>query len=177
MENRRGETGMLETRNLTLDKAKQEDWAAMYRNVWSHWESAKYMMWSVTQCQEDAPERMRRTIEFQKSHNTYLVYLKVTGEAVGFAGVEQTSPTVWEEAGICLGPDYVGQGYGKQILQCLVDYAKSLGAEEFVCYAREQNAASRALIASLGFVQVGAEEKVDERDGSAYTNLKFHKTL
>lgn len=168
---------MLETKDLILDKAKQEDWEAMYRNVWSHPESAKYMMWSVMEDEADAPDRMRRTIQFQKSHDTYLVYLKATGEAIGFAGVEQMGPTIWEEAGVCLGPDYVGRGYGKQILQRLVDYAKSLGAEEFVCYAREQNAASRALIASLGFAQVGAEEKTDGRDGSSYTNLKFHKTL
>lgn len=168
---------MLETKDLILDKAKQEDWRAMYRNVWSHPESAKYMMWSVTEDEADAPDRMRRTIQFQKSHDTYLIYLKATGEAIGFAGVEQMGPTIWEEAGVCLGPDYVGRGYGKQILQRLVDYAKSLGAEEFVCYAREQNAASRALIASLGFAQAGAEEKTDERDGSSYTNLKFHKTL
>ncbi len=58
-----------------------------------------------------------------------------------------------------------------------MDYAKSLGAEEFVCYAREQNAASRALITSLGFTQFAEEEKVDDRDGSTYTNLKFHRTL
>ena len=168
---------MLETKDLILDKARLEDWEAMYRNVWSHPESAKYMMWRVTEEEAGAPDRMRRTIEFQKSHDTYLVYLKATGEAVGFAGVEQMGPTTWEEAGICLGPDYVGRGFGRQILQRLVDYAKSLGAEEFVCYAREQNAASRALITSLGFAQVGAEEKTDERDGGSYINLKYRKVL
>lgn len=168
---------MLETKDLILDKARFEDWEAMYRNVWRHPESARYMKWRVTQREEDAPDRMRRTIEWQKIHDTYLVYLKASGQAIGFAGVERMGPTTWEEAGVCLGPDYVGRGYGKQILQCLVDYAKSLGAEEFICYAREQNAASRALITSLGFAQAGAEEKVDERDGSTYTNLKFHRAL
>ncbi len=168
---------MLETKDLILDKAKFEDWEAMYRNVWRCPESARYMVWRVTEDASDAPGRMRRTIEFQKDHDTYLVYLKATGEAVGFAGVEQMGPALWEEAGICLGPDFAGRGYGKQILQCLVDHAKSLGAEEFVCWAREQNAASRALIASLGFVPAGAEERVDERDGSTYTYLKYHKAL
>ncbi len=168
---------MLETKDLILDKAGFEDWEAMYRNVWRHPESARYMRWRVTMDPADAPDRMRRTIEWQKAHDTYLVYLKATGQAIGFAGVERMSPTAWEEAGICLGPDYVGRGYGKQILQRLVDYAKSLGTEEFVCYAREQNTASRALITSLGFAWIDAEEKVDERDGSTYTYLKFHKAL
>ena len=168
---------MLETNDLILDKARPDDWQAMYRNVWSHPESAKYMMWSVTQREEDAPDRMRRTIEFQKSHDTYLVYAKATGEAIGFAGLEQLSPTVWEEAGICLGPDYVGRGYGRQILQCLIQRAKELGAQEFVCSAREQNTASRALIRSMGFVQFDAEERVDERNGQPYTYLKFKLLL
>lgn len=168
---------MLETKDLILDKAKLEDWEAMYRNVWRHPQSARYMKWRVTADPADAPDRMRRTIEWQKIHDTYVVYSKASGEAIGFAGVERMGPALWEEAGICLGPDYVGRGYGRQILQCLVDYAKSLGAEEFVCYAREQNVASRALITSLGFTQFAEEEKVDDRDGSTYTNLKFHRTL
>lgn len=168
---------MLETKDLILDKARQEDWQAMYRNVWSHPESARYMMWSVTRREEDAPDRMRRTIEFQRSHNTYLVYSKSTGEAIGFAGVEQLSPTAWEEAGICLGPAFVGKGFGKQILQCLIQYAKGLGAQEFIASAREENQASRGLIESMGFTPFGAEEKTDQRDGSAYRNLKYKLRL
>lgn len=168
---------MLQTPDLILDKGKFEDWQAMYRNVWRHPESARYMMWRVTEDEKDAPDRMRRTMEFQKTHDTYVVYLKATGEAIGFAGVERMSPTVWEEGGICLGPDFVGKGYGKQLLQCLMDYAKSLGAEEFVASAREKNTASRALIASLGFTQYAAEERTDDRDGSTYTMLKFKRAL
>ena len=168
---------MLETKDLILDRGKFEDWEAMYRNVWRHPESAKYMLWRVTEHIEDAPDRMRRNIEWQKVHDTYFVYLKATGEAIGFAGVERISPTLWEEGGICLGPDFVRKGYGRQILQCLLDYAKAQGAEEFVAYAREKNAASRALIASMGFAQTGSEERVDDRDGSAYTMLKFRRAL
>ena len=117
---------MLETKDLILDKGRFEDWEAMYRNVWRHPESARYMR--VTDHPEDAPDRMRRNIQWQKVHDTYFVYLKTTGEAVGFAGVERISPTLWEEGGVCLGPDFVGKGYGKQILQCLLDYARAGGA-------------------------------------------------
>lgn len=168
---------MLETKDLILDKAKPEDWRDMYRNVWRHPESARYMMWSVTRREEDALDRIRRTIEFQKSHDTYLVYLNATGEAIGFAGVEQMSPTVWEEGGICLGPDYVGRGFGRQILQCLIQHAKELGAKEFVASAREENTASRALIASMGFTQFDAEERTDDRDGSTYMYLRYQLSL
>jgi len=50
-----------------------------------------------------------------------------SGEAIGFAGVERISPTLWEEGGICLGP--------------------------------------------------GSEERVDDRDGSTYTMLKYRRAL
>ena len=168
---------MLETKDLILDKAKPDDWQAMYRNVWSHPESTRYTVWSVTEREEDAPDRMRRTIQFQKNHDTYLVYLKASGEAIGFAGVEQMSSTVWEEAGICLGPDFMGKGYGTQILRCLIQYAKELGAKEFIASAWEQNQASRALITSLGFTQFDAEERTDERNGSPYTYLRYKLSL
>ena len=65
---------MLETKDLILDKGRFEDWEAMYRNVWRHPESARYMQWRVTDHPEDAPDRMRRNIQWQKVHDTYFVY-------------------------------------------------------------------------------------------------------
>ena len=84
---------------------------------------------------------------------------------------------MYQEAGICLGPDYVRRGFGRQILQCLMEHAKELGAKEFVCCAREQNTASRGLITSMGFEQFKAETRVDERDGSSYIYLRYRRTL
>lgn len=46
---------MLETKDLILDKAKFSDWEGMYENVWSHPESAKYMLWKLTTNEDDAP--------------------------------------------------------------------------------------------------------------------------
>ena len=52
----------METKELVLGKAKFEDWEAMYRNVWSRPEAAKYMMWTVTADEEGAKERIKRSI-------------------------------------------------------------------------------------------------------------------
>lgn len=164
---------MIETPDLTLEKARLSDWADMYRNVWSRPESARYMLWSVTTSEEDARARMERTVAWQKEHDTYLVYEKATGRAIGFAGVERVEPGVYEEAGICLGPDYVGRGYGSQILQALIQYCKeSFGAKEFRYSTRAENLASLALARSFGFVPVGEELRTDERDGHSYWVLK-----
>ena len=82
---------MLETQDLILDKAKPSDWRDMYQNVWSRPESARYMLWRVTTSEQDAQLRMQKTIAFQKNHDTYLVYEKESGKAIGFAGVERTA--------------------------------------------------------------------------------------
>lgn len=168
---------MLKTRDLLLDKAKASDWEAMYRNVWSHPESARYMHWDVTTNEADAKARILRTIEFQKTHDAYLVYDAKSGQAIGFAGVSQLEPGVYEETGICLGPDFTRKGYGKQILACLMDHSRVLGAKAFRYSVRAENAASRALAHSFGFQLQSESEEIDPRDGSHYILQRYIRTL
>lgn len=165
---------MLETKDLILDKAKFSDWEGMYGNVWSHPESAKYMRWNLTTNENDAKIRIQKTIEFQKDHDTYLVYEKKSLTPIGFAGVEQISPSVCQEVGICLGPDYVHRGLGKQILQCLIQHSREkYGATEFIYSTRDKNAASIRLAESMGFTLIGSEPQTDNRDGHSYQMLKY----
>lgn len=169
---------MIETKDLYLDKAKFSDWEAMYCNVWSRPESAKYMFWNATTSEADARLRMQRTIEFQKNHDTYLVYEKASGQAIGWAGVEQAGPRVCQEAGICLGPAFVRRGYGTQILQALLDHSREVyGAEEFRCFSRADNEATRALVQKLGFRLVSARWEASCRDGSPVQILTYSKQL
>ena len=56
----------IETADLLLKKAMQDDWKDMYENLWQHKESAKYMLWNVTTSEADAFSRMERTVEFEK---------------------------------------------------------------------------------------------------------------
>ena len=169
---------MIETDSLILDKANYSDWKDMYYNVWSHPESARYMYWNVTTSEDAAQARILRTIAFQKDHDTYLVYEKTGGRAIGFAGVEEITPAVCGETGICLGPAYVRKGYGKQIVQSLIQYCKTeYDAKEFIYSTREQNAASIQLAKSLGFTLTETEPKTDSRDGQPYNMLKYRILL
>lgn len=169
---------MIETRDLVLNKAKFSDWKDMYNHVWSQAESAKYMEWRITQNESEARIRIQKTIVFQKNHDTYLVYEKASGQAIGFAGIERTAPGVYQETGICLGPDYVSKGFGKQILQALIQYCKrEFGAREFFYTTREENTASNRLAESLGFTRASWESKVDNRDGHSYNLLRYRLIL
>lgn len=159
----------METEDIFLGKARFEDWEAMYRNVWSRPETARFMMWHVTASEEEAKERMRRTILFQETHDTYLVYEKKSGQAIGFAGIGEIGPGVYGETGIALGPEYVGKGYGKQILRLLIGYcSESLGGKEFLYHTRAENIASKALALSCGFCYRYSKREKDAKSGEEY---------
>ncbi len=168
---------MLTTQDLILRKACFNDWPAIYHNVWSRPESFRYMLLETTGSEPEAQDRIRRTIDFQKDRHAYFVCLKSTNEAIGFTGIAPLEGNVWEETGICLGPDFWGQGYGWQVLQSLLALAKELGAKTFVYSSWEENEASRALAAKAGFEQYDVERHTRARDGREYVLLKFRKTL
>lgn len=161
---------MLETNDLLIKKGEQKDWKDMYYNLWRHSESAKYMLWNVTTSEEDAQERMARTVKFEETHPyTWLVYEKKSGQAIGFAGMEEIESGVFEDMGVALGPDFVGHGYGKQIINAMVDFARDeLGAKKFLLSYREGNEASKRLQASCGFQYSHSVDKIDPRNDMPY---------
>ena len=168
----------LETKDLILKKADFDDWKALYRNLWRHAESARYMLWTPVESEEEAKERMERTIVFQRIEKyAFLVYLRKTGEPIGNAGMRDAGGGAYEETGIALGPDFVGKGYGTQILNALTEEAKRIGAARFLAGNRVKNEASRRLQLSCGFsFDHLSEEKTDPRTGEKYfveNNIKI----
>lgn len=167
---------MIETVDLCLKKAEFQDWPDIYCNLWQHGESARYMLWNVTISEEDAQVRIQKTIAYQqKAPYSWLVYEKKSGQAIGFAGMTEIAPGIYEDTGIAVGPAFVRKGYGRQILMALVRQAfEELGAEKFVASCRSQNEASRGLQLACGFVYSHSEDRVDPRDGTPYV-LEFYE--
>lgn len=166
----------LETQDLILKKGKYDDWEDMYNNLWKHKESAKYMLWTPTETEEKAKERMIASIEYgKKNPESYFVYEKKSGQAIGFAGMIKVGDGVYEDTGIAIGPEFVCRGYGRQILKILVKRAfEELGAERFISSCRSSNIASKRLQRSCGFTYTHSEEKVDKRTGEKY-ELEFYE--
>ncbi len=171
------EGAVMETRDLILRKAVYEDWKSMYLNVWSRPETARYMVWRVTADEVGAKERIERTIAWQKTHDAWLVCVKDSGEAVGFGGVKRLGPDSWGETGIALGPEYVGRGYGRQVLLLMMKYCRSLGGREFFYSTRAANEASRALALCCGLVYGHSEQRIDPRNGEVYEAEIYRKDL
>lgn len=167
---------MLETKELILKAAEFKDWKDLYENIWSRQDSTKYMLWKPTCSDEEARERMERTLAWQKKNElAYTVYEKKSGKAIGFAGMTLIQEGVYEDTGIAVGPDFVGRGYGKQILQALTKQAfEELHAVKFVCSCREKNIASKALQLSCGFAYTHSQDRTDPETGETYV-LEFYE--
>ena len=165
----------IETEDLFLKKAEFDDWEDMFENIWRHEESAQYMLWTTIKTEDKARERMRRVMEWQKNHLEYLIYEKKSGQAIGFAGMEEVEARSYKDTGIAIGPEFVGQGYGKQILTALVKESFLVrGAEKFICSCRSENTASKKMLLSCGFMYCYSENRVDRRNGKDYI-LEFYE--
>ena len=149
---------ILETEDLILRKARFDDWKPMYENVWRHESAARYMLWDVTTSEEEAQDRIRRTIRYQLNGGLSFI-VTADGEPIGFAGVMERSPGVYDDTGGCLGPDFQRKGYGKQMLAALERLVFSRGAEKFIVSHRRENLPSKKVILSRGFRYTHSEEK------------------
>ena len=151
---------ILETEDLILRKARFDDWKPMYENVWRHESAARYMTWNVTRSEEEARDRMERTIRYQQNGGLSFI-VTLDGEPIGFAGVMEREPGIFEDTGGCLGPNFQRKGYGKQMLAALERLVFSLGAKEFIVAHHRDNLPSKKVILSRGFRYTHTEERDD----------------
>ena len=169
---------MYETNRLQLKHPVFSDWEGMYRNLWCHPESAKFMLWNVTTNAEAAQERMRRSIAFQEGKPAWFVYEKSSGEPIGFTGFREIGAGDYEDTGIAVGPEFVGKGYGKEILNLLMQIAKAeYGAVRFIASCRSENQASKGMILGCGFQFTHQENRIDPRDETPYVLEFYEKAL
>ena len=170
---------LMETEDIVLRKGVFDDWRDLFKNVLSRDESAEYMLWKPIHDEEHAMKNARKMIKFQRDHDSWLVYEKSSGEAIGWAGVEEVEQSVsedniqqdnvWKDTGIVIGTDFTGRGYGKQLLQCLISYVFDIKkADKMIYSCRSKNEAARALCRSLGFVYTDCETKTDPGKGERY---------
>ncbi len=61
---------------------------------------------------------------------------RASGQPVGFAGFLEIEPGVYDDTGLALGPEFVGKGYGAQVLRELLRCLfQEMEAEEVQCTA------------------------------------------
>ena len=159
----------IETEHLILRKAESRDLDLIWSRVWRDERLAATMLWTPTLTREEAEDRLARTMAYQADNDAFFVCLKETDEPIGFGGMREVEPGVWDETGLCIAKDWQGRGYGKEMLRALLDLAfRHLGGQRFLYSCFHGNEASAALCESCGFVYTHSSEDVRQRDGYVY---------
>ncbi|MBQ7492528.1 MAG: GNAT family N-acetyltransferase [Clostridia bacterium] len=157
------------TPHLVLRKAKDDDLEPIWRNIWSDPDIAKMMLWEPTVTREAAVDRLERTKRYQASNYAYFVCRKDTDEPIGFAGIRETAPGEFEETGICIARRFQNRGYGKELLNALVELVFSrLCGRRFQYGCFRENEPSAALCRHCGFAYSHSERMVRKWDGYEY---------
>ena len=152
--------------HIILRKARMEDWQSMWKHVWGDEEVYRWMLYTPTRTEEEAVERCRRSIEYQRDRYAWFVALKDTDEAIGLCAMREEEPGRWSESGICIGTAFQGRGYGKEIVSLLLDLAfRELGAKDIRYGYFQDNVKSRKVAEAFGFVYDRSETLTREWDG------------
>ena len=155
--------------NLRLRKANESDLDSIFTNIWSDEIIAGTRLWKPTETRKEAEERMAKTMVYQAENDAFFVCLKETDEAIGFAGVKETQEGVYEETGICIDRAHQRKGYGKELLNVLIDLVfDRRNGKKFVYGCFHENEASAALCKSCGFVYSHSEKMKRDWDGYEY---------
>ncbi len=167
----------VEHNNIILRKANLSDLENLYHNLWSSEEVAKYLFWKKTDSIKEAEERIKRTINFQTHHHGFVVALKNTNEAIGITGIYEYEPFCYMESGLCLGENYQGYGYGKEMLEMLLYLAFTVfKAKKFRYSCITENIRSRNLCLKYGFEYSGSKKEIRKWDNKEFKIDYFYLT-
>ena len=159
----------LETKNLILRKANNNDLESIWNNIWSDNRIAENMLWKVTETFEEAKERLERTIRYQENNYAYLVCFKLTNEPIGFAGIFEKEKNIYEDTGICIATNYQGNGYGKEIVFALKKLIfEILNGDRFIYGCFNTNEKSRRVCLSQGFKYLNSKKMTREWDNKEF---------
>lgn len=146
---------ILETERTLVREFSMEDMDALYE---------LYQKPHVTDFIEPLYE-YRKEMEYEKEYieriygfygfGMWLVFSKDTGELLGRAGLEYREPCEEGEVelGYVIAPEYWRQGYGTEVCQAVIRYAKGeLGMDRISCRVHDNNQPSRRFLEKMGFV-------------------------
>lgn len=150
---------MMETKDLILRQGSADDWRDLYRNLWSREEVFRYMFKNPCPNEEHAAARTAAyAVMHEEVKTEFFVFEKASGQAIGIAGIKELKPRKWTVTDVAIGPDFQGKGYGKQIVNALMNLAFESDATEVAYDCFTQNIASKHLALSCGFAYSHSEE-------------------
>ena len=165
----------IETDRLLLRKTKEDDLESMFKNIWSDHELADMMLWKPFDNIEEAEDRLRKNIDFQKDYISHFITLKGSNEVIGFAGIHEIEPHVFSDYGLCIARKYQGMGLATEILEKYKEIVfEELNADKFFYTCFKGNDKSSGLCQKCGFKYFNSEPDIRKYDGLNYIKEKYY---
>ncbi|MEK7990158.1 MAG: ribosomal protein S18-alanine N-acetyltransferase [Thiotrichaceae bacterium] len=112
---------------------------------------------------------------FKKNYHNYI--LENNNILLGYALMLIAHPLEAHVLNICIHPDYQNCGYGRILLNYLLDVARSKVVEEVLLEVRPSNKAAIRLYDSIGFNQIGVRRNYYPAKNGRENALMFGLTL
>ena len=145
------------TKRLVIREQTLNDIDALYK-IYSDKEITKYTEDLYEDPQKEA-DYLQKYIDNQYRFYEYGLWaltIRESGELIGRAGISLREGYDIPEIGYVIGKDYRRQGYAKEALTAIMDYAaEEFEMRKFMAFTKERNKPSTELLKSLGFVRSG----------------------
>jgi len=172
------EKDFIETKRLSLRKAKIEDYKLLYKNFWSDEKGWKFMLWRPIKNLTSAKEKVKEIVEKQKTSPRFVVVQK-NDEPIGIASIILRDDGSVKDFAVGIGSNFTGKGYGYEISKALIKYSfEILNQDEIFGACMTEDKHTHKLLKKLGYREIGISPKSYTRnwDGLAYQKIKFSMT-
>lgn len=159
---------MIETKNLFLKEYDQKYILKAHENFFSSDITARYVLWRPTKSAIEVKEKIEYWLNEVKFSIFWMIHKKDDDAPIGFVSAHEISSNVYGNVGIAIGENYVGKGYGSEVLKALIEHIKCIGGKEIHYSHFKENEASKRLALKFGF-QFYKEDKRTRR----YDNKEF----
>lgn len=144
----------IKTKRLNLRNYEKTD-ADFVISIWNDPEMGKYMPDPSIENMDEEYRKVYETLE-EDEECCYLISESLaTGERIGTCSFVASEDGSTYDLGYCVHMKFWRNGYGTEMAQGMINYAKSRGAKTITAPVNKRNVASNAIMKKLGFNIVG----------------------
>jgi ribosomal-protein-alanine N-acetyltransferase len=107
----------------------------------------------------------------------WAIVLRQDDSFIGVCDLSEIRESVSSDLGFMLLRKFWGFGFGREVVRCLLTYAKSLGLKSVTARIHSENARSRILLLRTGFQLVEEVRRYEIRPGLFRDCLRFETRL
>lgn len=144
----------IETKRLKLRNYERTD-ANFAISIWNDPEMGKYMPDPSIENMDEEYRKVYETLNEDEECCYLISESLVIGERIGTCSFVVSEDGSTYDLGCCVHRKFWKNGYGTEMVQGMIDYAKSQGAKTITAPVNKENVASNAMMKKLGFNIVG----------------------